>query len=113
MISGWSYSFQFGMFGSVFQFSLLPIMKGHNLLWDVFGLLQSLSVTHMAHFSTFLQNLIHSFFILLINKHIVNDIKKAVIYGFFFFLICQTITTIINLWFILVELNSSNQYFSK
>jgi hypothetical protein len=87
MISGWSYSFWFGIFGNIFQFILLPTMKGHNLLWDVFGLLQLFCVTHMAHFSTFLQNLLHSFFILLINRHIVNDYQKVVIYGFLWFLI--------------------------
>jgi hypothetical protein len=90
-------------------------MKGHSLLWVVLGLFQSLHVIHVAHFNTFLQILFHLFFHVSCQHcwHIVNDYKKVVIYWFFEKIyICQTTTTI-NLRFVLVESNNSNQYLSK
>ncbi len=39
MISNWLCNFGFDIFDDIFQFILLPIVKGHYLLWVILGLL--------------------------------------------------------------------------
>jgi hypothetical protein len=116
MISSRLYNFRFDIFGNVFQFILLPIVKGHNLLWVILGCYSHFVLFMWAYFNILLQNLFHFFFHTYCRHywHIVNDHKKVVIYELFrfFIFICQT-TTIISLRFILVESNNFNQYLCK
>jgi hypothetical protein len=104
MISGRSYSFRSGIFGNILQFIFLPIVKSCSLLWVDLWLLQSLWVTCMPYFSTFLQNLLHYFLHTPCQNywHTINDYKKVVIYGLFWFLIFICQRTTINPWFVLV-----------
>jgi hypothetical protein len=78
MISNRSYNFWLNIFSNIFQFVLLPTMKGHNLLWVNLWLLQSFQVIYVAYFNTFLQNLLHFFLHIPCQHywHSINDYKK-------------------------------------
>jgi hypothetical protein len=66
-------------------------MKGHNLIWVNLWLFQSFWVGYVAYFNIFLQNLFHSFLHTSCQHcwHTVDDYKKVVIHGLFWFLVKQ------------------------